>query len=147
MPKRIPVQNCAAVGCARLGNERGMCHMHYKRWRRWGHPDVRYGFFSLEDRFWSQVVTDGECWIWLGSTNRGGYGLMPQGSVENTTHRWVWSQYRGDPGDLHVLHTCDVRNCVRLEHLWLGTNADNVADKTAKGRATGRTSHEKAGIA
>jgi hypothetical protein len=35
---------------------------------------------------------------------------------------------------MHVLHSCDVRHCVRPDHLFLGTNADNMADRDTKGR-------------
>lgn len=40
-----------------------------------------------------------------------------------------------DPGEQHVLHECDTPLCVRFSHLFLGSNDDNIADKTAKGRA------------
>lgn len=50
-------------------------------------------------------------------------------------HRYVWTQTHGPiPKGMHVLHRCDRPSCVNPEHLFLGTNADNVADRVAKGR-------------
>jgi hypothetical protein len=50
-------------------------------------------------------------------------------------HRFAWIEANGPvPAGLHVLHTCDNPLCVRPSHLWLGTQAENLADMTAKGR-------------
>jgi hypothetical protein len=49
-------------------------------------------------------------------------------------HRWAWSAANGDPGPLNVLHRCDNRLCVNVEHLFLGTQADNMRDMDSKGR-------------
>ena len=64
-------------------------------------------------------------------------------------HRAAWFAKHGDiPLGLHVLHKCDNRRCINTDHLFLGTNADNVADKVAKNRQ-GRPSHkgEQMGLA
>jgi hypothetical protein len=55
-------------------------------------------------------------------------------------HRAGWEIERGPvPDGLHVLHRCDNRLCCNLDHLFLGTHADNMADKVAKGRCASVT--------
>jgi hypothetical protein len=83
--------------------------------------------------------TDGDaCWNWLGVIRRDGYGKF---NVNNTTrlaaHRVSYMLFVGPiPQGQWVLHRCDNRSCVRPDHLFVGTHADNMKDKSAKGRAT-----------
>lgn len=75
-----------------------------------------------------------DCVLWAGTTDRDGYGI--DGS--HRAHRKAYAAVHGPiPEGLHVLHTCDTPGCVNVDHLWLGTNLDNIADKVAKGRAKG----------
>lgn len=81
-----------------------------------------------------------ECWIAKGSTSDG-YPRIQVNGKRWLMHRLVWTIFRGEiPFGMLVLHTCDVRRCCNPCHLFLGTNADNMADMKAKGRGRGRHS-------
>lgn len=74
--------------------------------------------------------------MWTGSGNRGGYGHVWNGERLVIASRWAWEFERGPiPDGLLVCHRCDNRRCVRVDHLFLGTHADNTHDMIAKGRA------------
>jgi HNH endonuclease len=96
------------------------------------------------DDFWANVDKNGPavrpelgpCWVWTRSTHDFGYGRT-RDKEGNTrfAHRKAWRLTYGEiPEGLDVLHRCDNPPCVRPTHLFLGTDADNVADKMAKGR-------------
>lgn len=81
----------------------------------------------------------GPCIEHDGYRNAKGYGQVRIGGRNGKTwlaHRWAWAQVHGDPGDLCVLHACDNPACINIDHLFLGTRADNNHDMIAKGRYT-----------
>jgi hypothetical protein len=88
--------------------------------------------------FDSRIVKTDTCWLWTGARHRDGYGRVWVHRREfYMAHRFAYELWvQKIPDGLQVLHRCDVRNCVRPEHLFLGTNADNVADRVAKGRSS-----------
>lgn len=103
------------------------------------------------DRFFAKVEKTPGCWLWLGATDRKSYGRFsvggsrhPDGTRRNSmvaAHRFSFELQEGPipAGDgFHgtcVLHRCDNPRCVNPEHLFLGSNADNVRDMISKGRA------------
>ena len=86
---------------------------------------------TIQERFWSKVDRSGKCWLWTASRNSSGYGKFDGEGA----HRVAWRlAYGVIPYGACVLHRCDMPRCVNPAHLWLGTQADNVADMVAKGR-------------
>jgi hypothetical protein len=89
------------------------------------------------EQFWSRITRSEGCWEWPGTRNPKGYGYVSGGFYRMFAHRAAWELAFGPiPKDLCVLHRCDNPPCVRPDHLWLGTIADNNADMAAKGRAS-----------
>jgi hypothetical protein len=104
-------------------------------------------FVGLEDRFWSKVqkCEHGDdcaecCWLWQAGVNHLGYGYLKINGRKVRVHIMSYELAKGPrlpiPG-LCVLHRCDSPACVNPHHLWLGTQSDNMLDKSTKGR-TGR---------
>jgi DNA-binding XRE family transcriptional regulator len=88
-------------------------------------------------RFLAKVCKTRECWLWTANVDPDGYGRfwVKQAQRCVQAQRVAWLLLRGEIAEgRSVLHTCDNRKCVRPDHLFLGTNADNMQDKTAKGR-------------
>jgi hypothetical protein len=124
---------CCSTACARASQA------HYKR-----------PCGDLVARFWALVNKDGPvppycpelgpCWIWQGTINNAsGYGQISAGGRGRTklyrAHRLSYELCHGPIfADVNVLHRCDVRACVHPEHLFVGTQADNMTDMIEKGR-------------
>lgn len=89
----------------------------------------------LEERFFKLVDKLDVCWRWIVST-RNGYGVLRDHYSKVYAHRLSWEIHNGQiPGILQVLHRCDNRRCVNPDHLFLGTQDDNMQDMISKGRA------------
>jgi len=76
------------------------------------------------------------CYLWLGKLNSSGYASKYFGGKMELAHRIAWILENGAiPHGMQVLHRCDVRSCVNPDHLFLGTQRDNLRDAIRKGRA------------
>lgn len=100
-------------------------------------------------RFSEKTRRQGDCLMWTGAINKGagGYGWFRLKGRETLAHRASWELHKGEiPKGEQVLHKCDVRLCVNPDHLFLGSNGDNVNDKVMKGRQARGEGHIPNGL-
>lgn len=106
-------------------------------------PKDRGGFPSLEDSPWieferrmrERTIIDPvtHCWLYTGHLLKG-YGQITVNGIIQYTHRisaTIYLEYNLLDKDHDVLHKleCLNRNCWQPQHLYIGTNSDNIADK------------------
>lgn len=91
---------------------------------------------SVKKRILSNIdITEGGCWEWRKSRSRQGYGQIGFNRKTCLLHRVSWTVFVGPlDKDILVLHKCDNPPCCNPEHLFLGTDKDNILDAFAKGR-------------
>lgn len=105
-----------------------------------------YQLSHWQDRFWRFVQKSEGCWLWTGALKDNGYGVFGIGRQRHNlyVHRLSWElHYAPIPVGMNVCHSCDAlyapgdityRQCVRPDHLFLGSTLDNMRDAKAKGR-------------
>lgn len=93
----------------------------------------RDAFVRLEGRI--EPDLNSGCWLWSGSANHQGYGLISVANQMRSTHRFAYEVANGSiPTGMMVCHRCDTPACVKPAHLFLGTAQNNTDDRMAKGR-------------
>ena len=87
--------------------------------------------------FWSKVdkKKDWECWPWLASTNKDRYGQFWIGNTFTGAHRYAWEVTRKCkvPEGKEILHFCDNPTCCNPNHLYAGTQLQNMKDRHERG--------------
>ena len=99
------------------------------------YPERIEAFDALRLEKYEPVPLTG-CWLWTGCWDKRGYGKFKVDNVAaGKAHRFFYEKLAGPiPPGMLVCHKCDTPPCVNQEHLFLGTDADNMRDKMRKGR-------------
>lgn len=86
--------------------------------------------------FWDRILIGDGCWEWQGFRRRDNYGMVRFRKRTYSTHRLAWQLWNDRPPEpgLGILHTCDNPSCCRPDHLYEGTQADNMRDTIERRR-------------
>jgi hypothetical protein len=122
-----------------LERVRKLARERMRRWRERMNPAAlraQKRAIQRVENFWKKVNKTESCWIWTGAKNKKGYGSFGvQANKTMSAHRFAWRWAYGEvPDNMQILHRCDNPSCVNPNHLFLGTNLDNVLDRENKGR-------------
>jgi len=91
------------------------------------------------DRFRKNIQWTPTCWIWTGNRLVTGYGqfrLTPHLKTHKVlAHRMSWEIHNGPiPVGMFICHKCNNPPCVNPDHLYAGTQKDNMQDRIVSGR-------------
>jgi hypothetical protein len=108
---------------------------------KWGTKGAKRGSWGLGLNLKERIdrlssMSDSGCCIWQGTVTKStGYGEIKINGRKTTAHRAIWFAHRGEiPVGMVIMHSCDNRLCVNMEHLSVGTYGDNSRDMARKGR-------------
>jgi HNH endonuclease len=88
----------------------------------------------MKEKLLNKTKIINECWEWQGSVTNAGYGKIRSGNKHLATHRLSYELFKGEiPEGKLVCHSCDNKLCVNPDHLWLGSQKENIQDAKKKG--------------
>lgn len=90
------------------------------------------------ERFFSKIEKlEGGCWIWKGPVRPNGYGYFcGRRDQKFSAHRRCYEYLVGKiPPGMVLCHRCDNVRCVNPDHLFPGSQKQNIRDSIEKGRA------------
>lgn len=131
---------CLVAGCGNPAHGRGYCNSHYHRLVRYGEATFAPSPTHRRNLMWDEIdLVDklGPCWVVTSHRlDSNGYIRLRKDGTRVFAHRMVMENFLGHgiPDGVFVCHHCDVRNCIRPDHLFLRTASDNISDCSAKGR-------------
>jgi hypothetical protein len=145
-PKR-----CGVFECTRKYYAKNYCKLHYRRNSKHNNPNIvlkshhshESKVHLMKLRFETKFIktAENECWLWSGAKSYQGYGVfnLHIGKCKYKkviASRLSYEFYNGQiPIDMFVCHSCDNPICVNPNHLFLGTQKDNLKDMSLKGRS------------
>jgi len=108
----------------------------------------RFKYRPLIERFEEKYIPEpmSGCWIWIGSCNPDGYGMINVSGKTDRAHRVSYRLFKGEiPKGICVCHSCDKSYCCNPQHLFLGTHKENMEDRAKKVRTNASLTHCKRG--
>ncbi len=143
---------CNIEGCGNKYLAKGLCSKHWARDNRYGNPTIVKSVVgvgvSQEDRFWNKISVaenTNDCWPWRGTLNNKGYpqcGFKIKGKRFALPYRIAYLlHYKTDPESFNVCHKCDNPLCCNPNHLFLGTQQENMLDCSKKNRISYGENH------
>jgi hypothetical protein len=140
-------RKCSVEDCQRVYRSRGLCSSHYNRRMRAGELEIVQPQRPDDERFWSSVDAEGDCWEWTGSLHPSGYGqFRAKGKKMWRAHRYAWTELVGAiPRGMTIDHLCKRRSCVNPDHLEVVTSEENNARSGSFSAVNARKTHCKRG--
>lgn len=123
----------------------GMCWKHRGRVRKHGCPLTVQALRGDSLQALLRTAVDAETDECIVHPFRTGQWTVNTGDGTMNASRWVWTLRHGDPGDAHILHSCNggsgAHGCVNIRHLRKGDNSENVLDRGDAGVQVGEDHH------